>query len=119
MRLKILLSAACLLAGSSGAAEKFEFLYSWGLVKDEASAKAFAEIGVTDIAVSGREGFAAVRKYGLVPYCSFTPVGPHRQVLRGEEQRHFDYIGYTNFRSCECDDCKARTWSSRATAKSS
>jgi len=186
MRLKILLSAACLLAGSSVAAEKFEFLYSWGCVKDEASAKAFAEIGVTDIAASGREGFAAARKYGLVPYCSFTPVGPHKQVLRGEEQRHFDfidaadlrgraskeelrkvrgerlksaacrfggepdaaldlcpqlitcflsdtncvmakarldktlaanpdaggisfdYIGYTNFRSCECDDCKAR-----------
>ena len=186
MRLKILLSTACLLAGSSGAAEKFEFLYSWGRVKDEASAKAFAEIGVTDIAASGREGFAAARKYGLVPYCTFGPSGPHKQVLRSEEQRYFDfinatdlvgqmskeelrkvreerlktagcrfggepdaaldlcpqlipcflsdtncvmskatldktlaanpdaggisfdYIGYTNFRSCECDDCKAR-----------
>jgi len=184
--LKILLSAACLLAGSSDAAEKFEFLYSWGRVKDEASAKAFAEIGVTDIAASGREGFAAARKYGLVPYCTFGPSGPHKQVLRSEEQRYFDfinatdlvgqmskeelrkvreerlktagcrfggepdaaldlcpqlipcflsdtncvmskatldktlaanpdaggisfdYIGYTNFRSCECDDCKAR-----------
>ena len=186
MKLKMLLSAACLTVGASFAAEKFEFLYSWGRVKDEASARAYAEIGVTDIAASGREGFAAARKYGLVPYCSFAPVGPHKQVLRSEEQRYFDfinatdlegrlskgelykareerlkaarcrfggepdaaldlcpqliscflsdtncvmakarldmtlaanpdaggisfdYIGFTNFRSCECDDCKAR-----------
>ena len=73
MRLKMLLSAFCLTACTSLAAEKFEFLYSWGRVKDEASARAHAEIGVTDIAASGREGFAG----GI----------------------SFDYIGYTNFRN--------------------
>ena len=186
MRLSILLPLTCLVASSSCAADRFDFLFSWGRVKDEASTKAFAEIGVTDANASGRDGFAAARKFGIVPYCSFTPVGPHKQVLRGEEQRHFDfisatdlrgraskeelrkvrnerlksancryggepdaaldlcpqliacflsdtncamakarldktlaanpdaggisfdYIGYTNFRSCECDDCKAR-----------
>ena len=165
---------------------KFEFLFSWGRVTEEASAREFSEIGVTDIIASGPKGFAAAKKYGLVPYCTFIPVGPHKQVLRAEEQkRHdyitgadlrgrlpkeelrrvlderrkevgsrfggepsapldlcatligcflsdtncvlakakidqtlaanpdaegiaFDFIGYTNFRSCECDDCRAR-----------
>ena len=181
-----LTGVASLCTASDGATDKFGFLFSWGRVKDEASAKAFAGIGVTDIIASGRNGFAAAKKHGLVPYCTFTPVGPHKQVLRENEKKHldfinaselrgrvpkeklgkvqnerrmaagcryggepsetldlcptliacflsdtncvmakakldqslaanpdaegiaFDYIGYTNFRSCECDDCKAR-----------
>ena len=184
--LKIILPLACLLSMPSYAVDRFEFLFSWGRVTDEATARAFAEIGVTDVVASGRTGPAAARKYGMVPYCTFTPPGPHKQVLREEEQRHFDfitasdlrgrlskgehdkvrnerkiaakcqfggepvtaldlcpqlidcflsdvncamakakmdktlaanpdaggiafdYIGYTNFRSCECADCKAR-----------
>ena len=155
-------------------------------MRNEAAARGFSEIGVTDIIASGEKGFAAAKKYGLVPYCTFMPVGPHKQVLCAEEQRRhdfingvdlrgrlpkeelrqilderrkslgcrfggessepldlcatlidcflsdtncilakakidrtlaanpgaegiaFDYIGYTNFRSCECDDCRAR-----------
>ena len=184
--LKVILSLACLLAMPSNAADRFEFVFSWGRVSDEATARAFAEIGVTDVVAGGRTGFAAAKKHGLVPYCTFTPIGPHKQVLRDDEQRHldfinasdlrgrlskdehgkvrnerkiaarcqfggepvttpdlcphlidcflsdencamakakidktlaanpdaagiaFDYIGYTNFRSCECGDCKAR-----------
>ena len=165
---------------------RFEFLFAWGQVKDDAMARAFADIGVTDVLAAGEKGCVAARKHGLVPYCAFTPVGPHKQVLRDEERRHydfisvsdlagqltkdelkkvknermmaagcrfggepekaldlcptliscflsdtncvmakarldrtladnpgaegiaFDFIGFTNFRSCECDDCKAR-----------
>lgn len=183
--LKALLPLAFLLAANANAADRFEFLFAWGHVTDEASAKAFADIGVTDV-TAGKAGFAAARKFGLVPYVTFWPHGPHKQVLRDEEQRHldfinasdlrgrltrdeidklqnerriaakcqfggepaaspdlcpqliacflsdtncamskaaldkklaenpdaggiaFDYIGYTNFRSCECDDCKAK-----------
>ena len=193
--MKFFVAAVLLIVCASGvdadarltdAGERFEFLFSWGYVKDEATAKDFSEIGVTDIVASGPKGFVAAKKYGLVPYCMFKPVGPHKQVLRAEEQkRHdfingadlrgrlpkdelrrilderrkavgcrfggepsepldlcatlidcflsdtncilakaeldrtlaanpdaegiaFDFIGYTNFRSCECDDCHAR-----------
>ena len=90
-RLKTLLLLTCL-SFAANAADRFEFLFSWGRVMDEATAQAFAEIGVTDVIASGRAGFAAARKYGMVPYCVFMPVGPHKQVLREEEQRHFDFI---------------------------
>lgn len=47
------------------AGAKFEFLFSWYRVKDEASAKDFSEIGVTDIIAGGSKGVAAAKKYGL------------------------------------------------------
>jgi len=138
---------------------RFEHVFSWGTVKDEASARAYAEIGVTDVRVRGEEGFAAAKRHGLRAYCGFGPRGPHPQVVRPEERlvpaksqfggepivTHdrcpetvvcflsdtdcvlskaalakrlldnpradgiaFDYIGYTNLHSCECEDCKAR-----------
>lgn len=96
MRLKLLLPLACLLATSSAVADGFDFLFSWVRVKDESSAKAFAEIGVTDAIAGGKNGFAAARKFGIIPYCTFAPVGPHKQVLRVEEQRHCDFINATD-----------------------
>ena len=180
------LACVLLLSASVAAGDGFDFLYSWGRVKDEETARAYAEIGVTDVGAVGQRGFAAAKRHGLVPYCSYTPVGPHKQVLREDEQRQldfinaadlegkaskveirkarderriaagfryggepdggpalcatriacflsdtncvmakatlaktlaknpdaegiaFDYIGYTNMRSCECEDCKRR-----------
>ena len=80
------------------AGAKFEFLFSWYRVKDEASAKDFSEIGVTDIIAGGSKGVAAAKKYGLVPYCTFMPVGPHKQVLRAEEQKLHDFINGVDLR---------------------
>lgn len=87
-----LLSCAVLLSASVAAGGGFDFLFSWGRVVDDETARAYAEIGVTDICARGRDGFAAAKRHGLVPYCSYTPVGPHKQVLREDEQRRLDFI---------------------------
>ena len=106
-RLKTLLLLTCLSSAAANAAGRFEFLFSWGRVTDEATARAFAEIGVTDVVASGRTGFAAARECGLVPYCVFTPPGPHKQVLREEEQRHFDFITASDLRGrVPKDECR-------------
>ena len=82
----------CLLAGSVCADNRFERVFCWGAVTDEATARAYAEIGVTDVFVRGTNGLAAARKYGLRTYCGFGPCGTHKQVLTAEEQKHFDYL---------------------------
>lgn len=70
----------------------FDFVFCWGSVKDEATARAYAEVGVTDVFASGERAVAAAKKFGLRPYCGFFPSGPSKQVLRADEQRYFDYI---------------------------
>ena len=144
------------------AGARFEFLFSWGRVTDEASAREFSEIGVTDIIASGPKGFRAEEQKrhdyingadlrGRLPKEEFRRVLDERRKevesrFGGEpsapldlcatligcflsdtncvlakakidrtlaanpdaEGIAFDYIGYTNFRSCECDDCRAR-----------
>ena len=71
----------------------FERVLAWASVRDEASAKQYAEIGVTDIRVSGADGKAAAKKYGMRPYCgTFTPCGAHEQVLGAEAQAYFDRV---------------------------
>ena len=98
-KLLILALAAALFVGETAfGANRFDFLFSWGYVKDEASARAFSEIGVTDVLARGRDGFAAARRFGLKPYCLYTPVGPHKQILREDEQKHFDFINASDCR---------------------
>ena len=88
----------CLLAGSVRAGNRFERVFSWGAVTDEATARAYAEIGVTDVFVRGTNGLAAARKYGLRTYCGFGPCGTHKQGLSHEEQKHFDYLNAAELR---------------------
>ena len=88
----------CLLAGSVRAGNRFERVFSWGAVTDEATARAYAEIGVTDVFVRGTNGLAAARKYGLRTYCGFGPCGTHKQGLSSEEQKHFDYLNAAELR---------------------
>lgn len=88
----------CLFAGSAFAGERFERVFCWGSVTDEASARAYAEVGVTDVFVKGTNGLAAARKYGLRTYCGFGPNGTHGQVLSAEEKKHFDYLNATELK---------------------
>lgn len=74
------------------AAGRFEHVFSWGVVRDEAAASAYAEIGVTDIRAAGANGFAAARQHGMRAYCTFSPPNGTAQVMRPEEQAHFDEI---------------------------
>ena len=95
----ILCSVVLLAFGVASAADKFDFVYAWGVVRDEATARAFAEIGVTDVRAQGEQGALAARKYGMRPYCSFTPPGPHPQVLDAAAQRHFDAVNAPELRT--------------------
>lgn len=94
----LLLVLGVLLTGSLGAAERFETLFSWGAVKDEACARAYAEIGVTDVFARGAEGFAAAKKYGMRAYCSFFPCGRNAQGVTAEERKYLDYINAEDLR---------------------
>jgi len=87
-----ILSCALLLSASAAAGGGFEYFYSWGRVTDDDTARAYAEIGVTDVGAHGQKGCAAAKRHGLVPYCNYTPVGPHKQVMREDEQRMLDFI---------------------------
>jgi len=87
--------ALCIALATNAVAEPFdgfEFLFSWAEMKDEATAAALAEIGVTDATARGPAGFAAARKFGIRPYFTFMPVGPHKQVLGEEAQRRHDFV---------------------------
>lgn len=76
----------------------FERVFAWASVTDEDSARAYADIGVTDIGASGEKGVAAAKKFGMRPYCGFFPVGPHSQVLTPAERAFYDYINGTDLR---------------------
>lgn len=84
--------------GSAVAADRFDFVFCWGSVKDEDAARAYAEIGVTDVFAAGEKGYAAAKKYGLRAYCGFGPCGRHSQVLAPEEKRHYDYLNAAELR---------------------
>ena len=81
----------CLVDQTPGS-DGFDFVFCWGSVKDEETARAYAEAGVTDVFASGEKAVAAAKKFGMRPYCGFFPNGPRNQVLRADEQQHFDYI---------------------------
>lgn len=88
----LILTMGILMVGSVVAGKRFESLFSWGTVKDDARARAYAEIGVTDVFARGPEGFAAAKKYGMRAYCSFFPCGRNQQVVTPKEQKYLDYI---------------------------
>ena len=46
----------------------FERVFAWASVTDEDSARAYADIGVTDIGASGEKGVADAKKFGMRPY---------------------------------------------------
>ena len=80
------------------AADRFKTVFSWGCVTDEETARAYAEIGVTDVFYKGADGLAAARKYGLRAYCGFGPRGNGPQVLTPEQQRRFDHLAAADLR---------------------
>ena len=84
------LSLVTTLAAAS--AERFEAVFSWGCVTDEDTARAYAEVGVTDVFYRGADGLAAAKKHGLRAYCGFGPQGNGLQVLTPEQKKRFDYI---------------------------
>ena len=84
--------------GSAVAADCFDFVFCWGSVTDEDSARAYAEIGVTDVFASSEKGYAAARKHGLRAYCGFFPSGCHHQELSPAEKKHYDYLNATDLR---------------------
>ena len=106
----------CLSVGRLFAAERFDFVFCWGRVTDEASARAYAEVGVTDISASGEEAVAAAKKFGMRPYCGFGPVGPHSQVLNAGDQRHYDYINARDLQGKVPNDECERARNKRLTA---
>ena len=84
--------------GPAVAADRFDFVFCWGSVKDDDSARAYAEVGVTDVFALGEKGYAAAKKFGLRPYCGFFPVGRHSQVLTPAEKKHYDYLNAAELR---------------------
>ena len=72
---------------------RFERLFCWGIPTDETTARKYAEIGVTDIRVTSPKQYALAVRYGMTPYCgTFTPAGPHLQVLSPAEDEYHRYI---------------------------
>ena len=72
---------------------KFDRLFCWGRPADEQTAARYASAGVTDIVVQNQKQCDLAVKYGMTPYWkTFTPAGPHRQVMSEEETKHYDYI---------------------------
>jgi len=96
----VLLGLILLLPGCKTAEEsdvianvKFDRLFCWGEPKNEQTAARYASAGVTDIAVRNKEQYDLAMKYGMTPYLkTFTPAGPHPQVMTEDETKHFDYI---------------------------
>ena len=73
---------------------KFRRLFSWNVPPNkEEGFERCAQAGVTDIVVHSKQQFEWAVKYGMTPYWRiFTPVGPHRQVMSPEEEKHYAYI---------------------------
>ena len=75
-------------------APRFTRVFCWGHPTDENAAKNYAQAGVTDIPVSNKKQYDLAVKYGMTPYCcTFTPAGPHLQVVTPEEEKYRIYIG--------------------------
>ena len=73
--------------------QKFKRVFSWGVLKNEDTARKFSEIGVSDIRVFSPKQLELAIKYGMTPYCgTFTPCGKHDQIMSPEEEKHFAYI---------------------------
>ena len=86
------LALSLVTALAAASAERFEAVFSWGCVTDEDTARAYAEVGVTDVFYRGADGLAAAKKHGLRAYCGFGPQGNGLQVLTPEQKKRFDYI---------------------------
>lgn len=73
---------------------RFHRVFCWGRPVNEKSAMKYAQAGVTDIPVSNKKQYDLAVKYGMTPYCyTFTPAGPHFQVVTPEEEKFRIYIG--------------------------
>ena len=96
----VLLLSSCTLPekkeekGENISASHFHRVFCWGQPTDEETARRYALSGVTDIPVSNQKQYDLAVKYGMTPYCcTFTPAGPHFQVVTPEEKKFRIYIG--------------------------
>ena len=88
-----ILTATCALSRGQTALSKFERIFAWGMPRDEDTARAYSEIGVTDIRVADAQQLELALRFGMIPYCgTFSPRGRHRQVMSPGEEEHFAYI---------------------------
>jgi len=100
-------TTACAQIKATHAHVCFKRVFCWGQLTDEDTARKFNEIGVTDISVYNEEQLVLARKYGMTPYCStFIPRGPHGQVMRPEEEKHFAYINGLDIKDMNVADRK-------------
>ncbi len=89
----VVATTACAQTTATEPQAHFKRVFCWGRLSDEETARRFSEIGVTDIRVFTTEELALAQEYGMTPYCgTFTPRGPHGQVMSPEEEKHFVYI---------------------------
>lgn len=81
-------------SADSGNAPRFTRVFNWGIPANEEIIRKYAQAGVTDIRVFNRKQLDLVVKYGMTPYAgiTFSPAGPHFQVMSPEEQAYNDYI---------------------------
>ena len=95
-------------AGKTVSQKKFKRVFSWGVLKNEDTAKRHSEIGVSDIRVFNRKQLKLAIKYGMDPYCgTFTPCGKHGQVMSPEEEKHFAYINGLDLKKLSRKERKA------------
>ena len=92
--LSVLFFAGCKsLTVKNGGDMKFDRLFCWASPTTEANAQRYASAGVTDIVVRSAKQYDLAKKYDMTAYWKvFLPVGPHKQVLSPEEQKHFEYV---------------------------
>ena len=89
-----------------GTPSSFRRIFCWGRLNDEETARRFSEIGVTDICVRNTNQLDLARRYGMTPYGSFGPKGPHGQVMSPEEEAFFAYINGTDLKGLPAEERK-------------
>ena len=77
--------------------KKFERFFCWGSPANQAEAAKFASAGVTDIIVRNYKQYTYAKTTNMNIYWKvFLPVGPHKQVMSLEEEKHCNYINGTD-----------------------
>ena len=89
----LLIFSGCVNFGSMTGKNRISRVFCWGVPKTDAEAAKYAAAGVTDIRATNAKQCEWVIKYGMTPYCgTFTPAGPHPQVMTPEEETYHKYI---------------------------
>ena len=88
-----LMFSGCISTANNKDSGKFTRIFTWGFPDSEANAYKYYLAGTTDIRVRNKKELNLAKKYNMSAYCgTFTPVGPHPQVMTAEEQLAHNYI---------------------------